>query len=84
MSFEADHNALRTRTTDRIIEVVLSAAHSTKNPSNISTINAGMLILMDRLDGAAYNALWAEIEDAGYMAGDEPSAPDEQFYDGQH
>jgi len=79
MSFEADYNALRTRTTDRIIEVVLSAAHSTKNQSNISAIDAGMLILMDRLDGAAYNALWAEIEDAGYTAGDEPTEKDDRW-----
>ena len=79
MSFEADYNALRARTTDRIIEVVLSAAHSTKNQSNISAIDAGMLILMDRLDGVAYNALWAEIEDAGYTAGDEPSEKDDHW-----
>jgi hypothetical protein len=74
MSFETDYNALRARTTDTIISVVLTASDGPKTAAAISAINAGMLILMDRLSDAAYGDLWAQIEDAGYMAGDEPSA----------
>ena len=74
MTFEADYNALKTRTNDRIIEVVTTAAAGPKTAAAISAINAGMLVLLNRLDGKAYNDLWAQIEDNGYIAGDEPSA----------
>ena len=79
MSFETDYNALRARTIETVIEVVLTTASGPKTAAAISVINAGMLILMDRLDGVAYNALWAEIEDAGYTVGDEPSEKDDRW-----
>ena len=74
MSFEADYNALRARTTDTIISVVLTTSSGPKTAAAISVIDAGMLVLMDRLNHKDFNDLWAQIEDAGYMTGDEPSA----------
>jgi hypothetical protein len=74
MSFEIDYNALKARATDRVTEIVLDAAASPKTAAVISVIDAGMLVLMDRLSHKDFNDLWAQIEDAGYMAGDEPSA----------
>jgi len=74
MSFETDYNALRARTNETVIEVVLTAASGPKTAAAISVIDAGMLVLMDRLSHKDFNDLWAQIEDAGYMTGDEPSA----------
>jgi hypothetical protein len=74
MSFEADYNALKARTNATVIEVVLTAASGPKTAAVISVIDAGMLVLMDRLSHKDFNDLWAQIEDAGYMTGDEPSA----------
>jgi hypothetical protein len=74
MSFETDYNALRARTNATVIEVVLTAASGPKTAAAISVIDAGMLVLMDRLSHKDFNDLWAQIEDAGYIAGDEPSA----------
>jgi len=74
MSFETDYNALKSRTNDRVAEIVLDAASSPKTAAIISVINAGMLVLLNRMSHSEYNNLWAQIEDAGYMAGDEPSA----------
>jgi hypothetical protein len=74
MSFETDYNALKSRTNATVIEVVLTAASGPKTAAAISVIDAGMLVLMDRLSHKDFNDLCAQIEDAGYMAGDEPSA----------
>ena len=79
MSFESDYNALKSRTTDRIIEIVLTVADAPKTASNISIINAGMLALLNRVSDATLNDLWTQIEAAGYVAGDEPSAIEEDY-----
>ena len=71
LDFAETHTSLKRRPTETLVSLARSLC-TVKTINNVTTVNAAMLILLDRLDDRAYDALWAELEDAGFHAGDEP------------
>lgn len=70
LDFAATHASLKHRPTETLTSLALRLCR-VKTADNITTVNAAMFILMKRLDHHDFNALWAQLEDAGFQAGDE-------------
>lgn len=74
LDFLETYNSLKLRPTETLISLARRLCE-VKTINNIITVEAAMLILLDRLDEQEYNALWAHLEDAGFQAGDEADTP---------
>lgn len=71
LDFTETYNSLKRRPTETLTSLARTLCE-VKTINNVITVEAAMLVLLDRLDNREYNALWAQLEDAGFDAGCEP------------